>query len=516
MDGQLAIQDIDIQIALGISMGPRVVDEAVFDDKSEDFSSEVEKWKLQFEKEKKIESKDILAKMKTQRDGGEDFKRNFIVYIVSRFLGGVKSSIVSLKVLKCLGNVAEIPLYNWCEFTKKKLVDNIILWQKEEVRRDIAKENVFKGPIMMLVYIYLDRVVFKLRTIPRTFLTICSWSKESISDRIKQEKKFTKTFRKGFVDCQMVIKEEHADDKPATSSRHETKHEEKVEQAEQCDAKAKMCVEKLVFDAKKLASSFDEFKVTANDAIHELPDSLAISKMVFIADVMVGGFVSSQNDENNGPEEPEHKNVGNEKPKDLWDDDAFWGNEKILEALFALNDALQPLPAAKQNANKRKKFAYRNFIEPEVKQNVEAAATVGLHTNLHTVEAAATAGLHIVGCQAMPTDVQKKVHNPPQHSPQFIHSEKASPSDAFHTPENQPISIIIESTPPPSADEFRQSPLATLSPEENYNQIPKRDRDVAAVYKSPYLQRNMDVLSDLTMAEKEVADYVFSDSVYQR
>ncbi|KAK9689762.1 hypothetical protein RND81_09G079100 [Saponaria officinalis] len=275
MDGELPIHDIDIKIALGIPMGPRVVDEAVFGDKSEEFSSAVEKWKLQYEKDKRIEPKDILSKMKTQRDGGEEFKRNFIVYIVSTFLGGVKSSIVSLKVLKCLNNVAEIPNFNWCEFTRKKLVDNVISWQKEEVKQDITKENVFKGPIMGLVYVYLDRVVFKIRTVPRTFPTICSWSKEFICDRIKQEKKFTKTFGKGFVDCRMIIKEENAADKPE-ASHHELEHS---------DSKAKMCVEKLVSAAKQLDS--------------ELPDSVAISKMVSIADAMVGGFASSQNDENN-------------------------------------------------------------------------------------------------------------------------------------------------------------------------------------------------------------------------
>ncbi|KAK9733171.1 hypothetical protein RND81_04G048700 [Saponaria officinalis] len=108
---------------------------------------------------------------------------------------------------------------------------------------------------------------------------------------------------------------------------------------------------------------------------------------------------------------------------------------------------------------------------PEIKQNVEAAASVG------------------AGCQALPSDLQKKVHNPLQDSPQIFHSEKALPSDAFNTPENKPINIIIESTHMPSTDEFCQSPLATLPPLENYHQIPKRDRDVAVVYNSPHLKK---------------------------
>ncbi|KAK9665832.1 hypothetical protein RND81_14G139500 [Saponaria officinalis] len=268
MDEHLPIQDVDIHIALGILIRPRVVNEAVHNDKSEEFSHQVEKWKLQYDKDKKIESKDILAKMKLQRDGGEDFKRNFIVYIVSTFLGGVKSSIVSLKILKTLGNIDDIPLYNWCEFTRKKLVENVILWQKEELRLESGKKNVFKGPIMVLVYIYLDHVVFKSRTVHRTFSTVSSWSKESIN-YLKEEKKLTKTFGKGFVDCRMIIEEENADNKTTSSFHHEPEENEKV----------KMCVEKLVLAVKKLASSFEEFKYAVNEAIHELPDSVAILKM---------------------------------------------------------------------------------------------------------------------------------------------------------------------------------------------------------------------------------------------
>ncbi|KAK9682347.1 hypothetical protein RND81_10G066900 [Saponaria officinalis] len=319
MDEHLPIQDVDIHIALGISIGPRVVNEAVHNDKSEDFSHQVEKWKLQYDKDKKIESKDILAQMKLQRDGGEDFKRNFIVYIVSTFLGGVKSSIVSLKILKTLGNIDDIPLYNWCEFTRKKLVENVILWQKEELRLESGKENVFKGPIMVLVYIYLDRLVFKSRTVPRTFPTVSSWSKESINHRTKEEKKLTKTFGKGFVDCRMIIEEENADNKPTSSSHHEPEENEK----------AKMCVEKLVLAAKKLASSFEEFKYDANEAIHELPDSVAISKMVSIADAMAGGFISSQNDENKGCNDKNDKGKQKMYPsEDEYEDEEPEENEK--------------------------------------------------------------------------------------------------------------------------------------------------------------------------------------------
>ncbi|KAK9756449.1 hypothetical protein RND81_01G098400 [Saponaria officinalis] len=459
MDEQLPIQDVDIHIALGIPIGPRVVNEAIHNDKSEEFAREVEKWQLQYEKDKKIETKGIIAKMKQQRDGGEDFKRNFIVYIVSTFLGGLKSSIASLKILKTLTNVDDIPHYNW---------------------------------------------FFKSRTVPRTFPTISSWSKESINDRIKEEKKFTKTFGKGFVDSRMTIEEENANDKP-TSSSHQPPEE---------NERAKMCVEKLVLAAKKLASSFEEFKYAANEAIHELPDSSAVSKMVSIADAMAGGFISSQNDENKGcidkndkgkekmyPSEDEYEdeelekndkqNVGdeqpneNEKQNDPWDDESFWGNEKILEALFTLNDALQPLPPSKQKLNKRKKV--KKPRDPDMPRYRLLDSDDSLLDSSQNVSS--------------PTII------PAEQPPRSIDTQKPQPSNLLNTPKNQPISIIIESTPPP---------VATVPSEEMVClQIPKRHREVAAVYKSPYLQRNVDVLLDLTAVEKEVADYSFSDSVDQ-
>ena len=48
----------------------------------------------------------------------------------------------------------------------------------------------FGGLIMVLIYIYLDRVQYKFTTgLSRTFPTLYTWSKTLVSGRIKTEKK---------------------------------------------------------------------------------------------------------------------------------------------------------------------------------------------------------------------------------------------------------------------------------------------------------------------------------------
>ncbi|KAH9617454.1 hypothetical protein KSS87_023409, partial [Heliosperma pusillum] len=141
-------------------MGPNVVIEASNGDKCPVYLSVLEKFKSQFGNDS-IDVKDILAKLPTQKEGGDDFKRNFIIYIFSALLGGVVGNQASLKLLKSLANTDLISDFNWCNFIKRKLADQVQSWQKEEFETKQLKENWFGGPIMALVFVYLDRCVFK-------------------------------------------------------------------------------------------------------------------------------------------------------------------------------------------------------------------------------------------------------------------------------------------------------------------------------------------------------------------
>ncbi|KAH9603234.1 hypothetical protein KSS87_015689 [Heliosperma pusillum] len=167
LDGNLPILEEDIHACMGIPMGPLVVDEAPIGDKSPQFLSLLEAFKSQYEGDL-IDVKVILGKHSTQIDGGDSFKRNFVLYIFSSFLGGVKGNKASLRILKSLSDTSLISEYNWCNFIKKKLAEQVLSWQKEEFSEEkTVKENWFGGPIMVLVFIYLDRCVFMVCTVSR-------------------------------------------------------------------------------------------------------------------------------------------------------------------------------------------------------------------------------------------------------------------------------------------------------------------------------------------------------------
>ncbi|KAK9672918.1 hypothetical protein RND81_12G134800 [Saponaria officinalis] len=201
MGGQLKIRDEDIHLAIGIPNGKKVVVQASKKDESDEYRQSLSRWQSQFNGSM-ITKNDVLSRMTDQKEGGDDFKRNFIVYIVCTFLAGVKGVTPSLRVLKCLDDVTIIPELNWCRFTREAMVNNTIKWQKECEKG--AQEKLFKGPIMILVFIYLDRVVFKLRSVPRTFPTLSTWSKVEIGKRIFDEKKEAGNFGYGLVDSPLV------------------------------------------------------------------------------------------------------------------------------------------------------------------------------------------------------------------------------------------------------------------------------------------------------------------------
>ncbi|KAK9665868.1 hypothetical protein RND81_14G141800 [Saponaria officinalis] len=110
---------------------------------------------------------------------------------------GVRSATASLRILKSLYDIDSVSSYNWCEFTRNQWVDSVDLWQRNK-----DSNALFGGPIMVLLFIYLDRVTFKYTTVPRAFPTLSSWSKEEISKRFNAEK--IASYGKGGIEARLV------------------------------------------------------------------------------------------------------------------------------------------------------------------------------------------------------------------------------------------------------------------------------------------------------------------------
>ncbi|KAH9603319.1 hypothetical protein KSS87_021789 [Heliosperma pusillum] len=324
LDGNLPILEEDIHACMGIPMGPLIVDEAPIGDKYPQFLSLLEDFKSQYEGDL-IDVKVILRKLSTQIDGGDSFKRNFIVYIFSSFLGGVKGNKASLRILKSLSDTSLISEYNWCNFIKKKLAEQVLSWQKEEFSEEkTVKENWFGGPIMVLVFIYLDRCVFMVCTVSRQYPTLSTWTKKAISKRIKDELKSKSSFGHGSIEGGIVINhkplpkielvesskptivsEQHPMPKKVIPSvlEEEDKDDQNRNNVPTSSQVNNVFVDKLVSKANNLAKAFVEYK----------PSSEVVCKMVAAVDGIAYGFNLSQqsksDEENEGKDNAEDRVV---------------------------------------------------------------------------------------------------------------------------------------------------------------------------------------------------------------
>ena len=145
----------------------------------------------------------ILKKVIEDKKAGKYFKRNFILLVVNCFIGGVTGARAQLYVLSALEDESAISTFNWCAFTRDWLINAVDSWKKKNMINGVEMEakgedKNFGGPIMVLIYIYFDRVHSKFTTVlSRTFPTLSTWSKTLVSERIKTEKK--SRFGKGHV-----------------------------------------------------------------------------------------------------------------------------------------------------------------------------------------------------------------------------------------------------------------------------------------------------------------------------
>ena len=85
-------------------------------------------------------SEEIIAR----RDYRDDFKRDFVVFVVSSMLKGHQSRMSNYKILYSLMNVNEIRNCNWCLYTLKSLSTSVEKWKKKPT-------SFFTGPLTFLL-----------------------------------------------------------------------------------------------------------------------------------------------------------------------------------------------------------------------------------------------------------------------------------------------------------------------------------------------------------------------------
>ncbi|KAJ8442716.1 hypothetical protein Cgig2_011636 [Carnegiea gigantea] len=117
-DGQkFSVTTFDVYATLGVPLGGTEIIEinkSLMDEEYyEVHAAWLKEWKLQKNAPKLTPMPEFIM---SEKDGGESFKRNFIIYLVNCFFSGAKNRYCSKSILKYVKNVSQIASLNWCQF----------------------------------------------------------------------------------------------------------------------------------------------------------------------------------------------------------------------------------------------------------------------------------------------------------------------------------------------------------------------------------------------------------------
>ncbi|KAJ8439024.1 LOW QUALITY PROTEIN: hypothetical protein Cgig2_028470 [Carnegiea gigantea] len=129
-------------------------------------------------------------------DHGDEFRRDFVLYIISTCILGSINGDYFFGVLKSLVDVDQIVKYNWCAFLLQCLNDTVAEWKQNSTR-------YFRGSLL---------VEFRgKRCKDRWFFIATNWITNAVEQRNKDEKEFPREYGRGKtierIDYQSIIRE---------------------------------------------------------------------------------------------------------------------------------------------------------------------------------------------------------------------------------------------------------------------------------------------------------------------
>ncbi|CAI9087102.1 OLC1v1021091C1 [Oldenlandia corymbosa var. corymbosa] len=174
----LDIKQEDVVAVLDLPHGPKPVEEFKQNDPAiTDHAEMVDAFKKRMGYSNKfLSTRSTAAQLIAGRkDFGDDFKRDFLVFVVSTFLHGNTTSRITMNILKSLVNINEVTQYNWCQY----VIDALVKGCKSH-----HDGKPFTGPITFFLLCYLDRCEYE-RAHLRSFPVIKSWDQKMLDDRIR-------------------------------------------------------------------------------------------------------------------------------------------------------------------------------------------------------------------------------------------------------------------------------------------------------------------------------------------
>ncbi|CAH9076699.1 unnamed protein product, partial [Cuscuta europaea] len=142
LDGSIVrITEEDVARVLGFPLGGKKI---VQKKKNEDCAL-LQEWRAIFDKEDyKISPSDVSAAMLSKSEGGDWFKRHFVVLVVYLLLDSTQNGYVTPLIMNHLEDVEKISELNWCNHVINCLIEKKVSWEKK-------KEKAFTGPLLFLI-----------------------------------------------------------------------------------------------------------------------------------------------------------------------------------------------------------------------------------------------------------------------------------------------------------------------------------------------------------------------------
>lgn len=145
---ELPLTEEDVQNVFDFPRGQKQVIEGQKESACDSYSSLLEKWRARWNVKGKSSPFTITMpeEIVKRGDHGDEFKRDFVVLVVSSLIKGSKTRISNYKILYSIADVNTIKDLNWCAYTLNSLMETIELWRQKPTVH-------FCGPTLFLMVI---------------------------------------------------------------------------------------------------------------------------------------------------------------------------------------------------------------------------------------------------------------------------------------------------------------------------------------------------------------------------
>ncbi|KAK1382116.1 hypothetical protein POM88_019851 [Heracleum sosnowskyi] len=174
----IAITDQDVYNVLGLPNGDTIFTLATEDKALERHNL----WKEEFGKNN-ITTAAVAERIKESQEADDQFKLSFLMVLSNVLIESQTGSYVYRDILGFDIQLDDCNQYNWGEFLLRCLVKTKANWRKT------TRSLFYTGPIIFLIIFYVDRVIFKgLTPVERKFPAFKNWTMELLKQRQNYEK----------------------------------------------------------------------------------------------------------------------------------------------------------------------------------------------------------------------------------------------------------------------------------------------------------------------------------------